>query len=51
MPVADSYSSSEVVLAWMQPQLVVKSLFVAPPFDDRTAEQNKLAPPNTVATP
>lgn len=41
---ADGYASSEVVLAWMQPQLVVKSLFVARPFDDRTADQNQVAP-------
>lgn len=46
-PLVNSYSSSEVVLSWMQPQLVVKSLFVAQAFDDRTADQNKLAPPNT----
>ena len=44
---AESYASGEVVLAWMQPQMVVKSLFVAPPFDDRTADQNKLAPADT----
>lgn len=41
---ADGYASGEVVLAWMQPQLVMKSLFVARPFDDRTADQNRLAP-------
>jgi len=49
-PTATSYPGGDVVLGWMQPQMVVKSLFVAQTFDDSTSDQNKLAPPGTGPT-
>lgn len=43
----ESYPGGSVILAWMQPQMVVQSLFVAKPFTDSNADQNVLAPPGT----